>query len=439
MNEETFRGNNMKSLTLLQRKAVLYMGHVIDCFDITLYGFFAVHLASLFYPSENDSLSLLVSFGAFAMGFLARPMGALFFGHLGDTLGRKKSLTLAMVLISIPTFVIGVLPTYHTLGIISPILLMFCRLAQGFLIGGEFTGANLYIYEERDTGTRGRQTGMLISSGVIGAVMATSMGGLVVMEQMPFWFWRIPFIFGGAAALIVYFFRRRLPETPFYIQAKEANKVVSSPWKPVFKSYKRCFAAGCLIAGMTIIPLYCATIFGNKIFKELGYSSSECLMLNTYGMVLDAILVFSSGFLADAIGFRRLMTWGTALIGLMALPSMYPVMTNPSFGTVMWFISSMVAVGAVINGCAMPYISQFFPTHCRYSGVALSVTTGQALFGGTLPFLATYFTDLFHTSLAPAYWVMLMSLVATSAIILTRVDQTVDEVENDAKAALRNG
>ena len=154
-------------------------GHVLECFDNTLYGFFAVMLAPIFFPSESKSAALLASYGAFAAGFLARPLGAMVFGIIGDKFGRRTPLLWTMVFVGIPTAIIGFIPSYNTVGLLAPILLLSCRLFQGFFMGGEFAGVNLYISENFSKKVVGHQTGFLISSGVYGAALATVLGAIV--------------------------------------------------------------------------------------------------------------------------------------------------------------------------------------------------------------------------------------------------------------------
>lgn len=390
----------------------LIAGHIVECFDNTLYGFFAVMLAPLFFPSHSSHATLLASYGAFLAGFLARPLGAFFFGHMGDTKGRKKTLLYSMAFVGIPTTVIGFLPTYDTIGFAAPLILIFCRLAQGFFIGGEFAGANLYISENFIPGTIGKGTGILIFSGVMGAVLATLFGAVMTLDFMPSWGWRIPFLIGGISAYGVYVIRRKMMETSDFSKVRDTQKVVRNPWKILMKDHKKNIFVSCLVSGLTIVPLYCATILGNKLFKDLGYSSTECMLLNTFGMLVDAFAILYFGQIADKIGFHRQMVLGSLSTALIAIPAFYPlIQDSPSLWAILWFILSLVGIGCIINGCGMPYIASYFPTNCRFSGMALSVTTGHALFGGTTPLVGSYLTDLMESRMAPAFWVIILSLV----------------------------
>lgn len=395
----------------------LILGHVFENFDNTLYGFFAVLLAPIFFPATSYTASLMASYGAFAAGFLARPLGAIVFGLYGDRVGRRKALLWSMGLVGIPTIIIGIIPSYESIGIMAAFVLIICRLTQGFFLGGEYTGVNLYLSENNFHKDLGAQTGILISSGVFGAAFATLFGAIVTLESMPSWAWRVPFLFGGVAAIFICFYRLCLSETDAFQKEKENNNLLKFPFAYLFREHKADLLIACSIAGLTIMPLYYSTIFGNRLFKELGYTHSESMFLNMIAMVLLGILVIYAGKLADKLRFRQHMLLSASLIATLTFPAFF-LISSPSASTlhIYGFIGILIAINAIINGCAMPYIASFFPTKCRYSGVALSVTTGQALFGGTAPLMASWLTDVFQSRLAPAFWLTFIALAAAGSI-----------------------
>ena len=395
----------------------LLAGHVVENFDNTLYGFFAVMLAPIFFPPTSPAGQLLSSYGAFAAGFLARPFGAVIFGLLGDKSGRRKSLLYSMALVGIPTITIGLLPSYDSIGITAPIVLVLCRLAQGLFIGGEYAGVNIYLLESLDKDSLGAKTGYLLSSGAFGAILATAFGALFTIESMPKECWRIPFLFGGISAFCVFLLRRKVAETDAFLKEKNTNHMSYSPWREVFLNYKKNFIISSIIAGSTLIYLYLVTIFGNSLFKEIGYTQSQSMLLNMLALLIVAILVICSGKLADKIGFKRHMLLSPILTAIVAVPAFYLILpSNTTTLTVYLFILILSITGTLINGCAMPYIGRLFPTRCRYTGVALSVTVGQALFGGTTPLVASYLTDLAGSRLAPGFWLMGYSLLTVLAV-----------------------
>ena len=337
---------------------------------------------------------------------------------IGDKFGRRTPILWTMVFVGIPTAAIGCIPSYNSIGVLAPILLILCRLLQGFFMGGEFSGVNLFISENFSKKVVGHQTGFLISSGVYGAVLATACGAVVTSSSMPEWAWRIPFIFGGIGSLSVYLSRRSIHETLEFESIKNKNDMLPHIWRTLLQKHKLNLALGIFIAGLTIIPLYCSTILGNKLFKELGYSTSESMLLNLCAMVFDGIIIAYCGKLADKIGFQRQMLWGTFSTFLVAFPAFYLVSgSNISTLNVYAFIGLLVATGCIINGCAMPYIARLFPTNCRYSGLAASVTLGHALLGGTTPLVGAYLSQAFSHSIAPAIWLAAASLITFLGIL----------------------
>jgi MHS family proline/betaine transporter-like MFS transporter len=405
----------LKSHYTLPKRLIL--GHIFECFDNTLYGFYAVLLAPIFFPSTSSHINLLASYGAFAAGFLARPVGAFVFGLIGDKKGRRLPLLWSMLLVGFPTIMIGLTPTYDSIGLWAPCILMLCRLTQGFCMGAEYTGINLYI-TENNSQKIGAQTGILISSGVYGAVLATALGAFFVMGIMPKWAWRIPFVFGGICSLGIYFIRKSIHETHDFKESKSRNEIIDFPWKHLLLNYKKAIFVAIILAGLTTLPLYLSTIFGNRLFKEMGYSPSESILLNMAAMIFNGIIITYYGKLADKIGFHRHMTFGVAMTALVGLPAFYLIST-PIINIIQIysFITILVSAGAMINGCAMPYIASLFPTHCRYSATSFSVTVGQALISGTTPLIASYLTDKFSSNIAPALWMVSVALLAFLGIL----------------------
>ncbi len=414
------------------RKWTLFSGHLVECFDNTLYGFFAVMLAPIYFPTGSEQVSLLGSYGAFAAGFLARPLGAIFFGLLGDKQGRRKPLLWSMAYVGFPTMAIGLLPGYQQIGISATVLLVACRLLQGFFMGGEFTGVNLCVSENDHIAALGKQTGILIATGVVGAILATILGACFSMKVMPAWAWRIPFVMGGLSALSIYFLRRNLEETRAFIDAQHHNELVAQPWKILLLRHKRDLLLSILIAGLTIMPLYCATIFGNQIFKEIGFSTSQSLLLNAMCLILDAIVIVYFGRLADKIGFHNHMLLGAGLTVISPVLA-FMLISHEGISTfqVLIFISSLTISGAFINGCAMPYMARLFPTNCRYSAVAVCVTVGHALLGGTTPLVSTFLKGHFHSNLAPGFWVSFISLLVVGLIYLREKKTHWDAIQSE--------
>jgi MHS family proline/betaine transporter-like MFS transporter len=392
----------------------LIAGHVIECFDATIYGFYAVILAPYFFPPDQSQI--LQSFSAFAAGFILRPLGAIFFGFLGDRFGRRKPLLASMALVGVPTLIIGFLPTYDQIGLWATAILFTCRLAQGFFYGAEFSGVTVYTYENNaKTGRLGRRMGVLVASGGMGAVIATGMGAFLTMDGMPAQAWRIPFIFGGIAAFVIFIFRRYMQETPQFEEAKRSKKISSVPTFALL-SYPGEMLTALFISSLNYVPLYLVTVFGNHMFRDFGYSASESLFFNMSTLIFDSFMIVLYGRLADRTGFKRQIIWGCLWMTTMALPSFYLVTQWPSIFTIYAFMLLISTGNTLVVACTMPYISTFFPTHCRYSAVAFSTTLGTALLGGTTPFIAKYLVEITGWRIAPGFLLIALCVSALTGI-----------------------
>ena len=395
----------------------LIAGHTVECFDATIYGFYAVILAPYFFPPDQSQV--LQSFSAFAAGFILRPIGAVFFGFLGDRFGRKKPLLASMALVGVPTLIIGFLPTYDQIGIWATVVLFTCRLAQGFFYGAEFSGVTVYTYENNaKSGRLGRRMGILIASGSMGAVLATGMGAILTMDGMPSQAWRIPFVLGGIAAFVVFILRRYLTETPYFEEAKRHKKIASIPTLALL-SYPGEMLTALLISSLNYVPLYLVTVFGNHMFRDFGYSASQSLLFNMSTLIFDSFMIVLYGRLADRTGFKRQIIWGCLWMSVMALPSFYLVTQWPSIPTIYTFMLFISTGNTLVVACTMPYISTFFPTSCRYSAVAFSTTLGTALLGGTTPFIAKYLVEITGWRIAPSFLLIGLCISALIGIYWT--------------------
>lgn len=395
-------------------------GHIVECFDVTLYGFLAVQLAPIFFPSSAQHVQTMAAFGAFAAGFLARPLGAFFFGYVGDKVGRKKPLLLSMVLVAIPTLIIGFLPSYQSIGILAPVMLVLCRLAQGFFYGGELTGASLYVIENLEKGKVGRYTGRIVSWGVIGAVIASGLAAIVNLEGMPSWGWRILFFVGGLSAIVIYFVRRHFLETiDFKKVQSQKRKKAEFPWVTLLRNHKRVLFLGVLVFGLTVMPLYLTTVYGNSIFlNTLGYTKSQAMLLNMGSMVLTAICINVFGYLSDQVTFYRICVAGMLMTAVVSVPAFALLnKAGVSLTDIIIFITMMNVAGSVINGCISAYIGSFFPVQCRYSGLAFCVTVGGAVLGGTTPNIAQFLKEHFDSILAPGFLLMALSILTLVTLI----------------------
>ncbi len=398
-------------------------GHIIEYFDSYLYGYFAFMLAPIFFPSDDPTASLISSFGAFAAGFIMRPLGGIFFGHLGDRFGRKVAFLSSILLISVPTFGIGCLPSYDTIGIAAPILLIVFRLLQGVSLGGEYGGAAIFIREHVQKNAAGFAGSLLASIGFVGALAGTFVGATFTMSLMPLWAWRVPFFLGGAFGILVYFLRRKLIETPAFQEIEKKGAILKVPIFSVFKDHFKGILSGVGIGMNTTIPYYLTVIYMNPQYKDkFSLTTSQIMMLSTSLMVLWVIVLPIAGYFSDKIGRIKLMAWSAVSTILAAFPIFHIMQEAQSF-------THFLACQTLICLTSMPYVATcssvlpiLFPPAARYSGSAFSYSLGVAVFGGTAPLIVSWLVN-HGLTFAPALYLMFAGLCGWMAVISINVDE----------------
>lgn len=426
-------------MTKKQRLSV-YAGHVIDNFDNMLFGFFAVALAPLFFPSDNAVVSYISSFGAFGAGFLARPFGAMFWGRLGDRYGRKLSMTYSLSLMGVPTFIIGILPTYDDIGMAAPVILVICRLLQGFFIGGEYAGACLYMSEVQNKQNVGKNNSILVSSGFVGAILGTLLGALALAEFTPDWSWRFLFILGGIFAMSIYFLRRNLPETDEFCQEKNSRFIGFS--EAVQNNLVKIIPSVFLF-GYPLVSFYIAIIYGNSIFQKINFSSSQSMLIGTFTIL---VVIFSSlivGRIADRVGFYKILVYSISL-GILSggISFWFITRDNPNLFNVLSFVFFLTIVTSGSGVCMVPFISRLFNTRERFTLVAIAVTVGETFWGGLTPLVSTAIEGYMGSVTWVYAWFLLSSVLALLSVIFLgrfKISQSNSDSSSQNKSFMDNG
>lgn len=391
-------------------------GHILEYFDSYLYGYFAFLLAPIFFPSHDPAASLISSFGAFAAGFIMRPLGGILFGHLGDRFGRKKAFLASVILITIPTFGIGCLPSYETIGIAAPVLLIVFRLLQGISLGGEYGGASIYIREHVKKTSAGYAGSLLAAIGFVGALMGTFVAAIFTMDSMPTWSWRVPFLMGGTFGIVIYFLRRKLVETPAFEEIEKKGKILKAPIVAVFRNHFKRVLSGVGIGMNTTIPYYLAIIYMNPQYKDkLGLSTAQIMAVSTSIMILWVIALPIAGYFSDKVGRKKLMAWSALSTIIAAYPMFYIMQEAQSF-------IPFLAGQLLISLSSIPYVATcssvlptLFPPAERYSGAAFSYSLGVAVFGGTAPLIVSWLVNE-GVNVAPALYLIFAGLCGWIAI-----------------------
>lgn len=404
------------------------VGHALEYYDIMLYGFFGVIITPLFFPSYDPATLQIASVSTFAAGFVMRPFGSIFFGHLGDRFGRKFALMLSIFLVIIPTLIIGILPIYSQIGIFAPIILVFCRLTQGFCLGGEVGGAITYIFEHAKPGKEGQASSFLEISCYIGGLFGTGIGFFCTLDFMPPWGWRIPFILGALFGILGLYIRHKIEETPTFAELQKQENISRVPFIELIKFQKLNFLKALGICACFILPFYILTTYTNEVLKsDLHLGASEILGLNSIVMVLWIVLLPFMGKLSDKIGIQKVMSFAAVALILVSFPLFFLIDGEPT----VWKILTM-QVGISLCGIAFsaPFnavFSSLFPSRERCSGVGLSYSVGAALFGGMAPLMALKLVHWTGDSKAPAFLLILSGLAGLMAVLTSSIEQKKNE------------
>ena len=406
------------------RKVIIsgMIGNGLEWYDFALYGMFAAVIGNLYFPNSDPVVSLMAAYGTFAAGFIMRPFGAVLFGYIGDKWGRKVSLALSILIMAIPTACIGILPTYAQIGIWAPILLTVIRLLQGLSLGGEFSGSITFLVEHapvKKRGLIGSATIFSLAAGVLlGAVVATLCANLLTQHELETWGWRVPFIVGIGIGLVGFYIRHYTDESPEFLEAKKHGRTSKRPVREVFKTnYKQLLIAIACYLTVTV-PFYTMSVFIIGFLRKFkDYSMDETLFMNSVAMFVMMIVVPISGYMSDRIGRKKIMFWVT-IIFLFSIYPIFLLLVN-SEGNIVYALTVHILLGALVGLYAGPipaFLVDLFPTRVRYTGIGLSYNISAALFGGTVPLVATWMIAESGYQTAPAFYLMACMLITLFAL-----------------------
>ncbi|MEJ8544127.1 MFS transporter [Brevibacillus borstelensis] len=418
----------------LQNKALVasLVGSSIEWFDFFLYGTMAsLVFNKLFFPSTDPTVGLLLSYLSFGLPFFIRPLGGIIFSHIGDKIGRKKTLVLTLSLMGGATVLIGLLPDYNAIGVWAPILLVTMRLIQGLGIGGEWGGALLLAVEYSGKGRRGffgsiPQMGVPIGM-LLGTLAVTLMSSLPD-EQFMSWGWRVPFILSAGLVFLGLWIRNGLDETPAFQAARESGNIAKVPIIDTFRYHWR----SVLIAvGAKVVETGPFYIFSTFVIAYatgyLGYDRVTALNAVTIATLVTTIMIPYMGKLSDKLGRKPLYIGGTILIILYAFPYFYLLSLKSG---VMLTLATIIGLGilwAPVTAVLGTMFSEIFSTNVRYTGVTVGYQLGAALAGGTAPLIATALLSAFNNSWVPvALYIVLTGVISLIAIAATRETKDLD-------------
>lgn len=400
------------------------IGNGLEWYDYALYGHFAALISRHFFPAENPTVALIATFGIFAVGFLMRPLGAIFFGYIGDKHGRKNALALSILLMAVPTACIGLLPTYEMIGIFAPILLTLIRLVQGVAIGGEFGGSIVYLVEhagEKHRNLIGSTSIISMLVGVLlGAAISTFLSEIMTEEDFTSYGWRIPFILGLFIGLVGLYIRSSLSESPVFLDAKETGHLCD---KPVIETFKTNTSELLLAIGIYLavtIPFYLQTVFMNSFMvKFLNFPVSDALLINTICLATMMIVTPISAWLCDKYDRQLILK----LVCVAYVCFAFPLITLLNEHTFASALIAQLIFSSILAFYIAPIptlLADIFPTKTRYTGMSLSCNLSAAIFGGTTPALLTWAIGRTGSNDVISYYLVAAAIVSFFCLLKIR-------------------
>jgi MFS family permease len=400
------------------------LGGALEFYDFIIFVFFAAAIGQLFFPPDMPEwLKLLQTFGIFAAGYVVRPLGGIIMAHFGDLLGRKRMFTLSILMMAAPTLMIGLLPTYATIGLAAPLLLLLMRVLQGAAVGGEVPGAWVFVSEHVPANRTGYACGTLtagLTFGILlGSLVATGLNTVYTPTEVTDGAWRLPFLLGGVFGLGAMYLRRWLHETPVFAEMQQRKALAAEmPLKAVLRSHRGAVAVSMLLTWMLSAAIVVVILMTPALLQKIyHFDARTSLVANTAATLCLAFGCVIAGVLADRLGARRVLMVGSVLLAICTYLFYTTIAARPDLLLPLYAVTGLF-VGVV--GAVPCVLVQAFPAQVRFSGLSFSYNLSYAIFGGLTPIIVTVM--LKSDKLGPAYYVIAVCVVGalTSLFVKNR-------------------
>lgn len=432
-------GEDVRLPTSIRRVAIASaIGTTIEWYDYFIYGTAAALVfGALFFPGFDPVAASLAAFATFAVGFLARPLGGVAFGHLGDRIGRKAMLVLSLLVMGIATVAIGLLPTYASIGVAASILLVALRFIQGFAVGGEWGGAVLMVIEHSPREKRGiygsfpqlgKAAGILLANAAFLGVAA-----VISEEQFATWGWRVPFLASIVLIAVGLYIRLRIEESPLFHQVRETQSEARMPIVDVFRTYPKevALAGGACIT--TIAMGYLVQVYMLSYGTQtLGLANSTILAIVVLSAVIEFFAVVGLAALSDRVGRRKVFMSGTILGALWALPFFWLIDTG-SLVLIAIAMVGMMIIASLMYGPMAALFAEMFGTRVRYTGASLGYQIGSIIGGALMPIIATALFAATATSTSISIYMIVLCAISFVSIFLVTETYRKDLGEVDVR------
>ena len=394
-------------------------GNFLEQFDFFLFGFYATYIAHTFFPASSEFASLMMTFAVFGAGFLMRPIGAIVLGAYIDKVGRRKGLIVTLSIMATGTFLIVLIPSYQTIGLWAPLLVLIGRLLQGFSAGAELGGVSVYLAEIATPGRKGFYTSWQSGSQQVAIMVAAAMGFALnaVLEQSAIsdWGWRIPFLFGCLIVPFIFVLRRKLEETQeftarrHHLAMRQVFATLLANWQVVI--------AGMMMVAMTTTAFYLITVYAPTFGKKvLMLSASDSLLVTLLVAISNFFWLPVGGALSDRFGRRPVLIAMTLLALATAWPALTMLANAPSFLMMLSVLLWLSFIYGMYNGAMIPALTEIMPAEVRVAGFSLAYSLATAVFGGFTPVISTALIENTGDKASPGYW---MSFAAVCGLLAT--------------------
>lgn len=394
-------------------------GNFLEQFDFFLFGFYATYIAHTFFPASSEFASLMMTFAVFGAGFLMRPIGAIVLGAYIDKVGRRKGLIVTLSIMATGTFLIVLIPSYQTIGLWAPLLVLIGRLLQGFSAGAELGGVSVYLAEIATPGRKGFYTSWQSGSQQVAIMVAAAMGFALnaVLEQSAIsdWGWRIPFLFGCLIVPFIFVLRRKLEETQeftarrHHLAMRQVFATLLANWQVVI--------AGMMMVAMTTTAFYLITVYAPTFGKKvLMLSASDSLLVTLLVAISNFFWLPVGGALSDRFGRRPVLIAMTLLALATAWPALTMLANAPSFLMMLSVLLWLSFIYGMYNGAMIPALTEIMPAEVRVAGFSLTYSLATAVFGGFTPVISTALIEYTGDKASPGYW---MSFAAVCGLLAT--------------------
>jgi MHS family proline/betaine transporter-like MFS transporter len=396
------------------------VGNVLEWYDFALFGVLAPVIAAHFFPSADPLAGLINSYAVFAIGFLARPLGGIIFGYIGDRFGRRQALVLSVVLMALPTATMGLLPTYQQVGILAPILLTLLRIVQGISTGGEFSGSIIFLVEQAPDSRRGFYGSIANFGAMIGGLLGTAIGWFVseilAPDAMQDWGWRVLFFSGILVGLFGLWARAGVPDTPVFRELAACQGLQSRPLRAALRNERWQMVIGAGLNWSASVGYYVVFVwFVGNVSEIIGLPYQTALAIGTFGLVVGLLATLAMGHLSDIIGHRRMLVAGAIATAIFSVPLLMLAATG-TLAAVAFAQLGLAILAAVFLGTLPAVFVSLHSAPVRCTALSLGYNTALALFGGTAPLIATLLVKATGWPGAPGLYLVLTALVCLALV-----------------------